>query len=373
MSTTTSRTSRTGTVPTRQQLDELDALLQRMLELPVQSVEESSPPVAPRPSTRPSERRPVDPIVPPRVDSSAGAASGLNPVTRGSTRLGTQGPPIPASPRPSTRLGTQGTTVPRSPTSPTPQGGEGKLPSPSQSTLTPPSPSRRSPETQRSYPPSYMVVEDAGPPLESPIPGGQHDLTEGLPADPVQEQAQALLRQGAPGNDAAFETAWRPSAQTWGPLAETWRQTQPAPASPNIPTYQPPPQPKPQATPSPSVWTQTVVISDAPSSEDIPAAPAPAPVVQYGPTVGVVPPSPLVAPDQNVSATQPAPLPKFETPIYLWPLVAFNFCFDVFLWPLGPVGQWMRGPSGGVLLAMLGLLGLVAAGALVLLDGIGWN
>src|SRR5271154_1577948 len=51
----TSRSSRTGTSihPTRQQLEELDALLQRMLELPVNQVEETQaePPVEPAPMT----------------------------------------------------------------------------------------------------------------------------------------------------------------------------------------------------------------------------------------------------------------------------------------------------------------------------------
>jgi hypothetical protein len=174
-----------------------------------------------------------------------------------------------------------------------------------------------------------MVVEDAGPPMETPIPG-----------DPVQEQAQARLRE-ASDDPVPFESSWQPSAQTWGPLAETWRQTHPTPASPSIPVYVPPP---PQA---PSVWTQTVVISDAPSSAEMPTAAVP--------------------------ATEPAPIPRPDTPAFLWPLVAFNACFDVFLWPLGPVGRWLRGPSGGQVFAVIGLLGLIAAAGVAALDLFGWN
>src|SRR5262249_28260366 len=138
----------------------------------------------------------------------------------------------------------------------------------------------------------------------------------------VQEQAQARLRQTA-DDPIPFESSWQPSAQTWGPLAETWRQAHPTPASPTIPVYVPPP------APTPSVWTQTVVISDAPSSAEMPAAAAP-------------PAAPATVP-----ATEPAPIPRPATPALLWPLVAFNACFDVPLWLLGPVGRWLRGPSGG--------------------------
>jgi hypothetical protein len=269
MSTTTSRTSRAGTVPTRQQLDELDALLQRMLELPVQPADTPPPVIPPRPAPRPPEAR----------------------------------PPLASTPRPAPRT----------------------------------------PEPPRSYPPSYMVVEDAGPPLDTPIPGGRHDLAEVLPGDPVQEQAQARLRESAP-DPLPFESSWQPSAQTWGPLAESWRQTQPmhpTPASPSIPVYVPPP------TNAPSVWTQTVVLSDAPSSAEMPAAAAP--------------------------ATEPAPVPRPDTPVVLWPLVAFNAFFDVFLWLLGPLGSWLRGPSGGKVFATIGVLGLIGAAAVAALDLFGWN
>ncbi|MGL4552170.1 MAG: hypothetical protein ACRC33_13400, partial [Gemmataceae bacterium] len=171
-------------------------------------------------------------------------------------------------------------------------------------------------------------------------PPSRYDPADGMPADPVQEQAQARLRESG-DEEAPFESSWQPSAQTWGPLAETWRQNHPTPASPSFPAYVPP-----SMSPAPSVWTQTVVISDAPSSHEIPS-PAPTPA--------------------------PAPPARPDTPAFLWPLVAFNACFDVLLWPLGPAGGWLRGPSGGGVLATVGVLGLAGAAALAVLDGIGWN
>ncbi|MFQ3593809.1 MAG: hypothetical protein SNJ82_11580, partial [Gemmataceae bacterium] len=160
MSTTTGRTSGSG-VPTRQQLDELDALLKKMLELPVQPVEESPLPPPPVIPIRPSLR------------------------------------PVPAT------------------------------------------------EPIRSEPPGYTVVETASPEINTP-------RETSLPADPVQEQAAARLREQAEWQQ--YQSSWQPSAQTWGPLAETWRQTQPG-VVPEVPTF-------PQEA-YPSVQTQTVELPEA--------------------------------------------------------------------------------------------------------------
>lgn len=284
MSTTTSRTSRAssgpGMVPTRQQLDELDALLQRMLALPVHQADDA-------------------------VDGPA----------LGDHADGLKGPP----PRPQPIL--------------------------------PPEPD---PVPERTYPPAYMVVEDSMPPMGEPVPGGRHDLVEGgVPADPVQEQAAARLREEEQGPAwIPFQSAWQPSAQTWGPLAETWRAARPPepdpqpPHPPVMPAWVPPPPLPPSLQPdAPSVFTQTVVVNDTPSSPELPAAPA---------------------------ESQPAAAPA-RVPVVLWPLVAFNACFDLCLWPLGPVGTFLRGATGRGLLGTVGALCLIGAAVVAALDGLGWT
>src|SRR5262249_10207796 len=87
----------------------------------------------------------------------------------------------------------------------------------------------------------------------------------------------------------------------------------------------------------------------------------------------VAPPS---TPVLHPTAPQPmaAPAPSAREPSWpLAPLVWFNRAFDGFLRPLGPAGRWLRRPAGRNLLGLLGLLGLSAAAALALADGLGWG
>ncbi len=295
MSTSTGRTQRgAGPAPTRQQLDELDALLQKMLALPV----------AP----------------------------------------GGDDEPAPAPPR----------------LSPTPRPAAARSAAPAR-------PAEEPAPSVRSYPPSYMVVETPATPaydtpplpagIEPPVPGGRHDLVEDVPADPVQELARRRLEE-QPAEWVPFQSSWQPSAQTWGPLAESWRQAQPGPAptpaaGPPIPPL--PPMPRRPAQPSgPTVQTETVEVQEYPA-ETPPRAEQAAPIA----------PAPTPAP-------APAP-PKPGTPVILWPLVAFNAVFDVFLLPLWPLRGWLRRPSGGGVLAAAGVLCLLAAALLLLADWNGWS
>jgi hypothetical protein len=72
MSASTGRTTRNGSPPTRQQLDELDALLKKMLELPVQQVDEAT--------------IPPPPVIPPRpVSSGSETGEGLGIYSPGYT------------------------------------------------------------------------------------------------------------------------------------------------------------------------------------------------------------------------------------------------------------------------------------------------
>ena len=255
MSTSTGRTTGSG-VPTRQQLDELDALLKKMLELPVQAAEENGQEPASVLPIRPSLR-----------------------------------------PKPAT-------------------------------------------EPLCSEPTGYTVIETALPDLPP-------CLTPSVSADPVQDQAAARLREQAEWQQ--YQSSWQPSAQTWGPLAETWRQTQPT-APPEIPSF---------AGPShASVQTQTVEIPEA--GEAVGSAPS-----------GTAPSSPAAAPSAQ-TATVP-PVDAERRSFLLWPLLVVNGCFDLPTYLMGPIGRWLRSAEGGKWLAFLGLMGMVAAAILVLLDGIGWN
>ena len=60
------------------------------------------------------------------------------------------------------------------------------------------------------------------------------------------------------------------------------------------------------------------------------------------------------------SATATPPL----SPV-LWPVYVLNKLFDLFTWPLGPVGSWLRKRSGRNALAWLGVL--------MILGAIGWG
>lgn len=266
MSAPVTSTPRPPAPTTRQQLDELDALLQRMMDLPVSQADPEAtpaPPVAPRPRPQPAP------------------------------------PPRPAAP------------------------------------------------SRKAYPPSYMVVESSAPsfappapppeePLEPPTPGGRHQLVED---DPMGELAKLRARlereEETPSDWVPLRSSWQPSAQTWKPLAETWEQSK-AP---------PPPEPRPAH--GPRVQTRE--------------APPPV-VVATSPAPQATPPTPPPLP----------PATKPRRPVILWPLVAFNVVFDVFLWPLGPLGTWLKRPAGRSFLGTIGLLCLVAAVALAVADHVGW-
>jgi hypothetical protein len=61
------------------------------------------------------------------------------------------------------------------------------------------------------------------------------------------------------------------------------------------------------------------------------------------------------------------------TPAALWPLVAFNVVFDLFLAPWGPPGRWFRGTAGRNLLGVVGFLCLAGATVLAAADWLGWT
>ena len=284
---------------TRQQLDDLDALLQRMLDLPVSQQESAEDDVREDFAEPEPEATPIPPARPTRPER------------------------VLSEPRPPAR---------------------------------------------RSYPPSYMVVETSNPPIpdradppyasgheprpieeprdalfEAPTPGGRHDLNADNDADPIGDLARLRARlENTEGDWVPLRSSWQPSAQTWKPLAETWQQTQAPAESPQ------------EQQPEVPAWT--------PEREDrLPASELPD---------AFIPPAPAVAPRQT-------PQPSAART----PLVWFNQTFDACLLPLGPAAGWLKRPSGRNFLAVVGLLCLMAAGALVAaqwsgfegLEGLGWT
>jgi hypothetical protein len=306
--------------PTRQQLEELDALLQRMLDLPVNQGEEPEAPEQ-QPPAPPARERPM--IAPPasrRAEAPPLAEGGgrrvrLDPAAAPSAPL--VFPPV------YTTADSAGPSY-RAPVEEPPPGLGPRL-------------------VQEQHRAEDMAFEE-------PVPGGRHDLEEDTPVDPTEDLARLRARLEAAASASASQpeqeewvplrSSWQPSAQTWKPLAERWGQAQPEHTPPPEPPIVMPPRPAPAG---PVVMTQT-----APEPAPAPA-PAPAP-----------PPRPIA------ESKPPRPWP-------LLPLVWFNAAFDVTLLPWGPLGRWLRGPSGRALLGTVGILCLLAAAALVVADRAGWG
>lgn len=327
---------------TRQQLDELDALLQRMLDLPVSSAEPDSPEE--------------------ELDYPASTRS-IPPET-------TYQEPFERSPRPD------------------PVAAEPSRPS------DPPARTPNSP--RRTYPASYMVVETSTPPELQDLP------TQASPETPqlhprTSESFDEAPRTSAPRGYQSVDpetlaratddwiplrSTWQPSAQTWKPLAETWEQSRGAGANP---------EPEPVIPPAPRVYTPPssptpTPIPEPPRAYVPPSDPTPIPPMAQP----VIPPSarppvaqPVYFPPSPHSMGQPVIPPpatgmpddssKNHVPLILRPAVWFNQAFDLCLYPLGPIGRWFRGPSGRAVLGNLGMLALVAAAVLAVVDGFGWT
>jgi hypothetical protein len=88
----------------------------------------------------------------------------------------------------------------------------------------------------------------------------------------------------------------------------------------------------------------------------------------------------LLSPQGNVASLRTQSLAAPEEPVFVprvpWPfrpLVWLNQAFDWSTAWLGPLGRWLRGPSGQALLGWSGLLMLAAALAWLALDTLGWS
>lgn len=197
---TTSVTTRAaGTLnPTRQQLDELDALLQRMLQLPVHPLEkpEQAQAEEPPPPPRKAEgaKKKVEKEAPaPSPNTFRVAASSLPSVSYTVVETASARPLPPAS---------------------------GFEPRPSMLT------------------PRLVPVS---PPAEPPA----------APPPPVADAGEGQMW-------VPLRSTWKPSASTWGPLAESWHQANngASPLAAPSPVAESPPEPTPPLPAEPAIAVQ---------------------------------------------------------------------------------------------------------------------
>lgn len=318
--TTAVSTRSPGTLnPTRQQLDELDALLQRMLELPVnkleeleQSAVEEEPAEEPLPAANRTERPPVLirwSSAPPPDESNLLPQPEPQPTAPVSSYMVIE----TASPRP----------LP-------PASGFEPRPSALAPRLVPVTP----PQSEKEEPEAVAPIVPA-PTRETPLP-------------PTDGDAWVPLR-----------STWQPSAQTWQPLAESWHQ---AHGGSPIPEAMPSPLPSPRLEPAPQPADASQTASESP----IRVTPPPTEVASVSSAPN---PTPAAEPRLSLSAEDaPATVPSL-----LLPLLWFNQGFDACLAPLGAPARWVCGSRGRQVLGFIGLTCLAAAAAIAVSAGMGWT
>ncbi len=301
MSTSLSRRPASAVHPTRQQLDDLDALLKRMLDLPVNRLEDEADD---------DEANSQD-----EADAAPSAPSAAEPM-RGPHRTALSRPAEKAAPF-----------------------------SPVQYNTTP--------SDEADLKPRVIIV----------APNSPENVTNSaaIAPAPTPEQKPIMDR---PEDWVPLTSSWRPSSRTWKPLTEAWEQaqgidTETGRQGEEEKRRQGEEETKAEfarlAAPDPK--------SDAETHSLPPVSLAPLELVSLAPSGAVKP-----------EATPLSTAPAVEwTPWYLWPVVGFNAAFDLCLWPWGPVGRLLRGPTGRAMLGILGLLCLTAAAALAAADWIGWT
>jgi hypothetical protein len=222
----------------------------------------------------------------------------------------------------------------------------------------------RSSESEAAAPPSFQYntphtdEADLKPRVIIVAPNAPENETNSAAEAAAQYPPQtAAERQtgGRPEDWVPLTSSWRPSSRTWKPLTEAWQQAQGIDQETSRQADK-------------QTWVEQGQISAPAAAVELEDRSAP---------VGSSSPLPIVPLSSEESrpaqrATPLAPPPEW-TPWRLWPLVGFNAAFDLCLRPWGPIGRWLRGPTGRALLGILGLLCLTAAAALAAADWIGWT
>lgn len=114
-----------------------------------------------------------------------------------------------------------------------------------------------------------------------------------------------------------------------------------------------------QQEPAPDSPQEVPLASEQPE-EPLPPSVA---IAMQLPTVETRP----VTDDFQEEVEPPEELPP-SRPWVVWPLLPFNWFFDVATLPLGPAGRWLRGEQGRTLLGFTGLALLLAAVVVGVLD-----
>lgn len=148
-------------------------------------------------------------------------------------------------------------------------------------------------------------------------------------------------------------------------VVQSWRVQTPTATMANQPPLATPVEPAP---PEPRFFASPIAQSMAPQ-----AAPSPFPYqMVFGPqTASAAPAMPVMTPAPATGIPSPqwqAAKPTSEMaplPFSLWPLFVLNKLFDLLTLPLGPLGSWLRQPSGRNTLGWLGIL--------MILGAIGWG
>jgi hypothetical protein len=338
--------------PTRQQLDELDALLQRMLELPVNKLDDPEQEAA----EEPADELPVNKLDDTEQEAAEELADEPPPPVQP-----TSPPPPDTLPAPQVERGHEvKQTRPAAPmvsymvvetASPRPlPPASGFEPQPSTRTLrlvpvappevrngeTPVSPQQKTSETP--VPPVQQTTSEMPVPTlsEIPVPTGQEELWVPL------------------------RSTWQPSAQTWQPLAESWHQ-----ANNGLPM----PEAVPSPLPSPRLELPSPLGDASRASPEVGLGSPDLPTPEDQLDSPELPPPTTPEPQLSLSA-EDAPV---ETPPLLLPLLWFNQGFDACLAPLGAPGRWLCGSHGRLALGLVGLTCLAAAAAIAVSAGMGWT
>jgi DNA polymerase III subunit gamma/tau len=357
----TSRSSRSVVAsvhPTRQQLDELDALLQRMLELPVNQVEEAQalapPPVEARPPAAPRLARAPNL----RFPSPSPSSEPVQPRSR-------------VQPQPAV----EPATAPE-PVEPAPAGLEPRV-------VPAPEPPDEEPAGNSLPVQPPHLFRNRSQPQEREAPEPETPEPEGLSETAEQGEDWVPLR-----------SSWKPSPHTWPPLAESWHQAQQG--GPELPVVRrdAPVTPEPQADPTPTAATTMEQATPSAAIPVAPPRPAPAPeqhVKEPGrdeprPETIIYPRPTFPIPENNGVTTSrlpeikagdaeaaPGEDDKEYTAWLLRPLVWVNSAFNGIVGLGGPPGRWLTGSAGKALLAVVGVLCLLAAVGLLTADWLGWT
>jgi hypothetical protein len=301
--------------PTRQRLDDLEALLQRMLDLPVNKIEDGAPSAAPEAETKPARNEPaVRTLIRPSVPSYAPAEESSLPLAA---------PPPQVDPVPTEEEGVN--VKPNAPAD-----GKPNLPTLSLPDLV-------SAENKAPVAPSL-------PPQEAPpAPAGQTNASE----------------EWVP-----FSSNWRPSSQTWAPLRESWQKAR-APEAPATPQPGPVPETNPAVGPP-----------GAPPTKSVPREPGVGATSTRLVLPATLQESVVTEPEEAPEDALPLLTPSVDRPPlawWAWPFAGINTAFDLAVTPLGPPGRWLRGKRGKDFLGTVGILALAVAAGLVVADWYGWT